>query len=122
MLSERAIADQETRKEEDHFSSLKDKFYEKDFLTRNLKNSNCILKTKLNKNKVARYSATDRDSPKTNMTGKKKDKSQEFFFKIIYTNATSLNNKIMELELYLRCNDWPHVVFFFFLLLAPCGA
>ena len=32
------------------------------------------------------------------MTGKEKHTSDEFFFKIIYTNATSLNNKIMELE------------------------
>ena len=82
-------------------------------LIRNLKNSNFILKRKLkcklNKNKIARYSA-DRDTPKANMTGKEKQKSQEYFFKIIYTNTTSLNNKIMELELYLRCNDWPHMV------------
>ena len=83
-------------------------------MTNNLNNSNFILKRKskrkFNKNKVAQYSAKDRDTFKANMTGKKKDKSQEYVIKIIYTNATSLNNKIMELELYLRCNDWPHVV------------
>ena len=49
------------------------------------------------------------------MKGKENGKSQEYFlnynmFKIINTNATSLNNKIMEFELYLRCNDWPHVI------------
>ena len=44
------------------------------------------------------------------MTRKEKDKSQEYFLNIIYTNAASLNNKIMELEQYLRCNDWPYVV------------
>ena len=44
------------------------------------------------------------------MTEKEKNKSQDYFFIIINTNVTSLNYKVMELELYLRCNDWPHVV------------
>ena len=59
---------------------------------------------------MRRYSATDRDIPKVPRIGTEKDNSTENFFKIVYTNATSLNNKIMELELYLRCSEWPHVV------------
>ena len=27
----------------------------------------------------------------------------------MYTNATSLNNNILELELYLHYSEWPHV-------------
>ena len=39
-----------------------------------------------------------------------KESGHEHCFKIINTNATSLNNKIMELQLYLQCSGWPHVV------------
>ena len=40
----------------------------------------------------------------------KKNNQPEKIFEFVYTNATSLNNKILQLELYIRCNRWTHGV------------
>ena len=69
-------------------------------------NSNLKVKKKI----VRRYSELNKDSSKIECIGKEKYDKPETFLKMVYTNATSLNNKILELELYLRYSGWPHVV------------
>ena len=59
---------------------------------------------------ASRYFSLNNDLSKTNEPGVKKDNKLDKIFKFVYTNATSLNNKILELELYLRPKGWPHVV------------
>ena len=67
---------------------------------------------KVKKTVASRYFSLNNDMSKTNEPGVKKEYEPYKTFKIVYTNTTSLNNKILELELYLRCKRWPHVVSF----------